>query len=449
MESFKIFVVEDSVPYARLTNHHLSLNPDNKVEIFHSAKDFFKSLHKNPNLVFLDYSLPDKSGIEVLREIKNIKPGLPVVMVSGQEDIKIAINLLKEGAYDYIVKDQYANEMMWKSVNQIKENTELKNEIERLKVEVSKKYDFSSIVGKSKAIKYVFGLMEKASKTNITVSITGETGTGKEMVAKAIHHNSSGKNNALVAVNVTAIPSELIESELFGHEKGAFTGADTRRIGRFEEASNGTIFLDEIGELDLSLQAKLLRVLQEKELTRVGGNKVIKINPRVMVATHKNLAEEVEKGNFREDLYYRLLGLSINIPPLRNRDNDVILLAKHFLSAFVKENKMAKMSLTDKAQEKLLSYNWPGNVRELKAVIDLAAVMAEGNKIDEGQILFNSTKKDLSDIIQEGKTLKDYTRIIIQNHLDRYDKNVVQVAQKLDVGKSTIYRMIKNEEISL
>ncbi len=447
MESFKIFVVEDDEMYGQLLAYHLSLNPDYEVEVFTSAKKCLNSLHLKPSVITLDYSMPDMSGGELLQKIKSQHPEIPVVIVSGQEDISTAVKLLKEGAYDYIVKDDDAKERLWNSIRHIRENKSLKEEITYLREEIGKKYEFGKIIkGNSPAIKKVFDLMEKAAKTNITVSITGETGTGKELVAKAIHYNSKQNKKNLVAVNVAAIPKELIESELFGHEKGAFTGANTRRIGKFEEAHQGTIFLDEIGEMDLNMQSKMLRVLQEKEVTRVGSNEIVKIDVRVIVATHKDLAEEVRKGNFREDLYYRLLGLPIKVPPLRERGNDILLLAKFFIDEFCKDNKLPKISLAPEAQKKLLKYPFPGNVRELKAIIELASVMANDGVIEEDNISFNSATT-LSDLLMEEMTLKDYTTSIISHFLEKYNNNVVLVAQKLDIGKSTIYRMLKNEEL--
>ncbi len=448
MEILKIFVVEDNELYAKMMKHHLSLNPDNEVVVFHDGKECLNNLHLKPNAIFLDYSLPEFTGIEVLRKIKQRHPEIPVVIVSGQEDVSTAVELLREGAYDYIVKDENAKDRLWKATINIRENTELRQELDRLREEVTSKYDFSNIKGNSPALKHVFKLIEKAAQTNITVSITGETGTGKELVAKAIHYNSKNSKKPLIAVNIAAIPAELLESELFGHEKGAFTGAVNKRIGKFEEANGGTIFLDEIGEMDLKLQAKLLRVLQEKEVTRLGSNAIIKTDARIMVATHRNLAEEVKAGNFREDLYYRLLGLPIELPPLRDRGNDITLLAKHFADAFAKDNKLGKVSISNEAQKKLQGYKWPGNVRELRAVMELSVVMADDGNIEADNITFNSTNS-VSDLLLEETTLKDYQRKIIQHFLNKYDKNVVHVAKKLEVGKSTIYRMIQNEELEV
>ena len=289
--------------------------------------------------------------------------------------------------------------------------------------------------------------MEKACKTNINVSVTGETGTGKELVAKAIHYNSNRSKKKFVAVNVSAIPSELLESELFGHEKGAFTGADARRIGKFEEANKGTIFLDEIGEMDIALQAKLLRVIQERELVRVGDNKPIKLDIRIICATHKNLLEEVQKGTFREDLYYRLIGLPIELPPLRNRKEDILILTKHFISEFSKQNGLGKVEVNQTAQDKLLAYNYPGNIRELKALVELACAICEDGIITENEINFSATSSNnMQHMLNQELTLREYTNQIIKLHLKQYNNNVMKVAKKLDVGKSTIYRMLKEEK---
>jgi len=448
MEAFRIFVVEDDTLYGEMLKYHLSLNPDHVVYRFTTGSDCLKNLHLNPSLISLDYSLPDMSGSEVIKRIREYNPEIPIVIVSAQDDVSTAVKLLKEGAYDYLVKNEDTKERLWALLKNIREKIALTEEIKELKEEIGRKYEFRKvIIGNSPPIKHIFRLIEKASKTNITVSLSGETGTGKELVAKAIHYNSGRNGCSFVPVNVTAIPRELIESEMFGHEKGSFTGAYARKIGKFEVANRGTIFLDEIGEMDLSMQAKLLRVLQEKELTRVGGNRPIRFDARVIVATNKNLAKEVEKGNFREDLYYRLLGLPIEIPPLRFRGNDVLILAKHFIDDFCRENRLSPMSLSAEAQAKLMKYNFPGNVRELKAIAELACVMSNTDIIGEESIAFNSTNAR-SDFLLEEDTLQNYTRKIIGYYLQKYNDNVQVVARKLDIGKSTIYRMLKNREFS-
>jgi len=445
----RIFIVEDDVWYGSMLEYHLSLNPDYQVTRFTNARDFLDALHQKPDVVSLDYSLPDLNGDVVLKEINERSPETKTVIISGQEDIKIAIDLLKKGAYEYIVKDEDTRERIWHTLTHLKETFALKYELEELKEEVSRKYDFSNaIIGNSFTLKRVFSLMEKAATANITVSITGETGTGKELVAKSIHYNSARKNKPFVAVNVAAIPRDLLESELFGHEKGAFTGSVARRIGKFEEADKGTLFLDEIGELDLNMQAKLLRVLQEREFCRIGSNELIKTDVRIIVATHKNLMEAVQNGLFREDLYYRLLGLPIHLPPLREREHDVLLIAKHFIEAFCRENRFSRKQLSAAASKKLLHHPFPGNIRELKSVIELACVMAEGELI-EPEHLNVTTPHHLNNFVLKDVTLKEFTTNIIQFYLDKYQYDVLKVARLLDIGKSTIYRMIQNKELNV
>ena len=447
--SVKIFVVEDDKTYRKMIEFVLQLNPDFEVTTFENARSFMDNLHHKPDIVTLDYTLPDLTGEDVLKRIVNTDPSTKVIILSGQTDVKTAVGLLRQGAYDYITKDEETKDKLINTIHHILQNRDLNMEVSRLKEELGKKYDFqNAIIGKSNAMAKIFKLMEKAVNTDITVSVYGETGTGKEMVAKAVHYNSKRAKKSFIAVNVAAIPSELIESELFGHEKGAFTGANTRRIGKFEEANGGTIFLDEIGEMDSNMQAKILRVLQERELVRVGGNSVIKIDARIICATHRDLKGEVEKGTFREDLYYRLLGLPIHLPPLRDRDNDILILAKSFSDKFCQDNGMEKVLISPGAQKKLLEYPWPGNVRELKAVIELCAVMCNDNVVEESDVSFHNTGKS-TDFLMEELTLRDYTNKIIEHFLHKYDNNVVKVSEKLDMGKSTIYRMIKNGELDV
>ncbi len=445
-EPVKIFVVEDDQAYTKFIKYVLALNPDYEIEFFTTGKECINNLHKNPSVITLDYSLPDMPGQQVLEQIKSYDPNIVVIIVSAQEKIGTAVELLKSGAFDYITKDQDTKDRLLNSINNARNKHSLIKEIDHLKREISEKYEFEkSIVGTSPAIKKTFALLEKAVKSTISVSITGETGTGKELISKAIHYNSKRKNKPFIAVNIAAIPSELIESELFGHEKGAFTGAMTRRIGKFEEADGGTIFLDEIGEMEPSLQAKLLRVLQEREVTRIGSNQVIKLDVRVITATHRDLAEEVKAGRFREDLYYRLLGLPVHLPPLRERGSDILMIGKHFLDQFSKENQLSKFRISETAQKKMLEYSFPGNIRELKSIIELAAVMAEGNEIREQDITFNSTARTESILYQE-MTMQAYMYRIIRHFLNRYDNNVLEVAKRLDIGKSSLYRYLKEME---
>ena len=268
------------------------MNPDYDIEVFNTGKEAISNLHKKPDLICMDFGLPDMIGVKLLKEIQIRNQNVPVIVISAQEEISVAVDLLKAGAKDYIVKGEHTKEQLWKSIIHIRENIHLKQEVEELKEQLGQKYSFeNTIIGQSDAVKKTFNLLNKAVNSNINVSITGETGTGKEVYAKAIHFNGDRKKKPFVAVNMGAIPKELAESELFGHEKGAFTGALGVKIGKFEEAQGGTLFLDEIGELDLALQSKLLRVIQEREVVRVGGNKPIKVDIRLITATHKNLTE--------------------------------------------------------------------------------------------------------------------------------------------------------------
>ncbi|HEY5470662.1 MAG TPA: sigma-54 dependent transcriptional regulator [Bacteroidales bacterium] len=440
---FKIFVVEDSEWYNRLLVHTLSLNPDFEIKSFSNGKDFLNSLFESPDIVTLDYRLPDMTGLELLKRIREENSDIQVILISEQGDIDTVVNLLKLGAYDYITKSDDIKDRLLNTVKNIRDGIGLKREISSLRREIQKKYSFrQSILGESKAIKGVYELIDKALGTNITVVITGETGTGKELVAKAIHYNSKRKDKPFVTVNVAAIPSELIESELFGHERGSFTGALFRRIGRFEEADGGTLFLDEIAEMELNLQSKLLRVLQEKEIVRIGGNKPVKTECRIVVATNKNLKEEVKKGNFREDLYYRLLGLTIELPPLRDRQNDILVLAHHFTETFCIENSIPSKKLSEETQKKLMSYSFPGNVRELKSVIELAVTLSEKDEIEQSDLVIDKDDP-LSTIADKDLTLREYELKIIKATLKKNDNDIKLTAEKLDIGISTIYRILK------
>jgi len=406
-------------------------------------------MYLQPDLVTIDFSLPDMQGDKLFEKIRETDPDVPVIVISSQENIMVAVNLLKLGVSDYFIKDDATKELLWNSIVRIRENQSLKKEVESLREELGQKYAFDkTIIGQSDSLKHVFALMEKAIKTKINVSITGETGTGKEIVAKAIHYNSDRKKKNFVAANMAAIPNELAESELFGHETGAFTGAISRKAGKFEEANGGTIFLDEIAEMDINLQTKLLRVLQEREVIRVGGNEVIKLDVRLIVATHKNLAEEVKKGNFREDLYFRIMGLPIELPPLRARGNDILILAKHFMNATSKENKLGTIILSKQAKDKLLRYHFPGNIRELKAIIELAAIMCSDNEIKADDITFNKAIRD-EIFIAETKTLHEHNLDIIQYYLKKNNKDIRTTATVLGIGISTIYKMLKQKEITL
>ncbi|MCD9574123.1 sigma-54-dependent transcriptional regulator [Flavobacterium soyae] len=447
MKPFKIFLVEDDPFFGETLKYHLKLNPDFEVLLFQTGKECLDNLFQNPNIICLDFGLPDITGDLLLKKIHQINNKIPIIVISGQEEIEVAVDFLKSGAKDYIVKNTYTKELLWNSIIKIRENLSLIDEVEELKEKLEQKFSFEkTILGQSEAIKAVLNKINKSLSTNINVSITGETGTGKEMVAKAIHYNSDRKYKPFIALNMAAIPKELIESEFFGHEKGAFTGADQRLIGKFEQADGGTIFLDEIAELDLNLQSKLLRALQEREVTRLGGKGVIKFNARLIIATHKNLKEEVKKGAFREDLYYRIVGLPIELPPLRERGRDVLLLSKHFIDLFTKENKLKTISISKEAKDKLLKHKFPGNIRELKSIIDLACVMCENNEISAEDLTFDSINNSTDFFLSEDKTLKEFTAEIILYYLKKNNEDVVKTAKQLDIGKSTIYNLIQSSQ---
>lgn len=446
MSSLKIHIVEDDSFFGETLKYYLKLNPDYEVHLFQTGKECIDNLYLKPDIICLDFGLPDISGDQLLKKIKGINKSIPIIIISGQEEIEVAVNFLKEGASDYIVKNEHTKDLLWNSVIKIRENLSLVQEVEELKEKLEQKFSFeNTIIGQSDAIKAVYNKINKALTTNINVSITGETGTGKEVVAKAIHYNSDKKSKPFVAINMAAIPKDLIESEFFGHEKGAFTGAESRKLGKFEQANGGTIFLDEIAELDLNLQSKLLRVLQEREVTRLGGSEPIKFTARLIIATHRDLAQEVKKGTFREDLYYRIIGLPIELPPLRERGRDTILLAKHFMDLFVKDNKMKPISFSKESIDKLNKYAFPGNIRELKSVVDLACVMCDGKEIQPDDLMFSNVN-DTNLFLSDEKTLKEYTNDIIFYHLKKNKNDVLKTAKKLDIGKSTIYNLLQSVE---
>jgi two-component system response regulator AtoC len=442
----KVFVVEDNEWYNRFLVHNLSLNPDIEIISFMTGKDCLNHLNDCPDVITLDYRLPDISGLDLLRKIKEENNDIQVILISEQDDIAVVVDLLREGAYDYIVKSNDIRERLLNTISNIRKGIGLKKEITTLRKEVQKKYDFqNSIIGESKAIKKIFDLIQRAVQTNISVSITGETGTGKELVAKAIHYNSNRKEKPFVAVNVSALPTELIESELFGYEKGSFTGASARRTGKFEEASGGTLFLDEIGEMSLSFQPKLLRALQEKEITRIGSNNPVKTDCRIIVATNRNLKEEVKEGRFRQDLYYRLFGLPIELPPLRERGNDLLLLTNYFIKEHCNENKIDYKKFTPEAQKKLLSYTFPGNIRELKSVVELAVTLSDTDEIGSDELIFGSDEP-IQQTMNTDLTLREFEKRIVKSYLEKYQNNIKLVAEKLDIGVATIYRMLKEDK---
>lgn len=385
----KIFIIEDDPMFGEMMKFTLERENNHDVTLFQSGEAFFDQIHQNPDIVTIDYNLPGMTGLEILEKINKYNDNIGTIIVSGQEEVGVAVEAYKKGAKYYILKNDSTFPELTQCVKNLTAHVNLKKEVEVLREQIIDRSKYSSIIGESKAALQIIRLIQKVEKSNVLALITGESGTGKEVVSRAIHYGSPRKKGPFVAINLAAIPEDLIESELFGHEKGAFTGADGRRIGKFEEAKGGTILLDEIGEMDINLQTKLLRVLQEHKICRVGSNKEIDLDVRVLAATNQNLGKRVKEGKFREDLYYRLQGFLIHLPPLRERDNDAILLAKHFLNEFCRQNKVGQKTFSKEAAEAVLRHSWPGNIRELKSFVERAALLSEEDKIGVDDLIFS------------------------------------------------------------
>ncbi len=380
-EIIKISFIDDDEIYSQIIQSALEENDQFDITCHTSGEDFLNSHFEKPDIVIIDYSLPGKSGLEVLQEVKKRDPEIKTIILSGQDKLEVVVDAYDKGADQYIIKNENVLFQLKHTLKTLGAHINLQKEVVYLRSQILDRKKYSRIVGESAEIISVLKLIQKIEATNLTTLLTGESGTGKEVVAESIHYNSTRKKHPFVAVNVAGIPSDLIESEFFGHEKGAFTGASSRRIGRFEEADGGTLFLDEIGEMPVELQSKLLRVLQDFKVSRLGSNKEKKLDLRIIAATNKNLHQLVQAGKFREDLMYRLQGFLIHLPPLRDRGNDVILLANYFLEEFTRVNKSGEKTLSNAFVKNLLDYNWPGNIRELKSVIERAAILSDSNII--------------------------------------------------------------------
>ena len=375
-----ILVVDDS---PRICEHVAEiLEPEGfAVEKAYSGEEALRRLAgRFFDLLLTDLRMPGIDGLELLRQARSLSPDTVTIIISGYGSIRSAVEATKLGAFDFLAKPVKAEEIIH-TLRRALEHRTLKRENTALKQELCRRYEFKNIVGESEAIGRVFRIIEKIAETDSTVLILGESGTGKELVARAIHYNSHRKDKPLIPVNCGAIPSELLESELFGHEKGAFTSAIRTRVGRFELASGGTIFLDEIGDMSPSLQVKILRVLQEHAFERIGGTRTIKVDIRVIAATNKDLERAVREGRFREDLYYRLNVIPIRVPPLRERKEDLPMLVDYFLQEFSRQRGRQIKSLGPEVMDRFLAYEWPGNVRELENVIERIFILSEGEEI--------------------------------------------------------------------
>lgn len=386
----RLFILEDDIFFAKMLEKAIQ-SDDIQIRIFNSGKDFMDNLHLNPDIVTLDYNLPDTLGTTILKKINDFNPKISTLILSGQQDVEVVVEAYSLGAKKYIIKNENALLELKKNIEQLSETIRLQEEVEQLREKIINRNKYSQIIGDSGPILKVMKLIQKIENTHILTLITGDSGTGKELVANAIHYNSKRARKPFVAINVAAIPEDLVESELFGHEKGAFTGASSKHKGKFEEANGGTIFLDEIGEMDMTLQTKLLRVLQESTVTRIGSSKEIKLDLRILAATNRNLSERVKEGKFREDLFYRIQGFLIHLPPLRERGNDIILLANYFTNSFCKENSIPVKKLQKDAIKALLNHTWPGNVRELKSLVERAILISDDDNIQEEDLIFSTT----------------------------------------------------------
>ncbi len=397
------------------------------------------------DLVLSDLMMPRMGGIDLLKETKQFQPDINVIIMTGYGSIETAVEAMKHGATDFITKPANSGELLVRVSRALKVKA-LMEENDLLRQEVRRKYSFCNIIGKSEKMQAVFQLIEKVSKTKSTVTIYGSSGTGKELVARAIHFNSPRREKPFLAFNCSAIPDTLIESELFGHVKGSFTGAYTNKIGLFEEANNGTFFVDEIGSTSMALQAKLLRVIQEKEIRRVGSNDTIKIDIRLITATNEDLEQKVKRGEFREDLFYRLHVIPIFLPDLKDRVEDVHLLAHHFLKSFAKEEGREIHGFSREAMKLLTEYDWPGNVRELENAIERAVVISQGDLITKEDLpskFLNGrqhlVKKAFDELITLDELKNQYTQMV----LEKTKGNKKMAAEILGINPRTLYRKRK------
>ncbi len=439
----KLLIVDDEENIRNGLKRALTLDGYD-VEVAADGEEALKKLDEEDiDLLITDLKMPKVTGEELMKETLQKYPHIPVIVLTGHGTIENAVEAMRRGAYDFITKPLNIDKLSL-VVKRALENSSLKRQNRELLKQLKQKYSFENIIGKSPAMKKVFETIELVAPSRANVLIYGESGTGKEMIADAIHHNSPRRDKPYIKVHCAAIPETLLESELFGHEKGAFTGAIARKRGRFELANGGTIFLDEIGELSLQMQVKLLRVVQEREFVRVGGEESIKVDVRIISATNKDLREEVKKGNFREDLYYRLNVVSIFVPPLRERKDDIPLLVHKFIEEFSRENNKEIEGITNGALQALMSYNWPGNVRELRNVIESVVVLTKNKVITEEDLPPYILSKEEESYLKlpAGISLQEAEKRLIQFTLENTGGNKTKASEILKIGRKTLHRKI-------
>lgn len=406
--------------------------------------------HKSFDLILMDIRMLNVSGIEALEQIKSVNPAIPVIIMTAYASVETAVSALKKGAYDYLSKPLNFDELKI-TIERATEHSRLKKENEYLKSRLGEQFDRQSLIGQSAAMVKLLDTIGQAAPTEATVLIAGESGTGKEMIANAVHFNSARREAPFVKINCAALTETLLESELFGHEKGAFTGAERRREGKFVQAHGGSLFLDEVSEMSKAMQVKLLRVLQEREVTRVGGSDLIKVDVRVIAASNKDLKEEIQKGNFREDLFYRFNVVSLNVPPLRQRKEDIPILAQHFLELFAGRNNKIIKGFTPRAMEKILTYGWPGNIRELMNAVERAVVLSRGGILDAEEIALIMEEKASSVTTETQKeaqnmSLENVEKKSILDALEACDGNKSEASRRLGITRKTLRAKLQKYE---
>jgi DNA-binding NtrC family response regulator len=438
----RILVVDDEEKLRRVIELQLS-TAGFEVDKAASAEEALK-LAERADLVLTDLKLPGMDGLGLLAAIRRQNMFAPVIMMTAFGSIQVAVEAMKAGAADFLLKPFSLDHLM-AVIQKALEMRALRDENRQLREELGKRYEFDNIVGRSTAMQEIFATIERVAPTRATVLLAGESGVGKDLIARAIHFHSPRRDRPFVKINCTALPENLMESELFGYEKGAFTGANTTKPGKFEQADTGTVFLDEIGDVPPSIQVKLLRILQEREFERLGSNKTRHIDVRVIAATNQDLRAALEQGTFREDLYYRLNVVPISIIPLRERMQDIPFLAEHFLSKYSAETGNKVQAITPAAMSKLMTYHWPGNVRELENVIERSLVMCTGDRLDAADIKMDNMPRPRSGgefALPAGMTLDQYEQEIIREALKRADGNKSQAARSLGLTRNALrYRL--------